>query len=251
MHLSIEGKHLVVTPALNSYVKEKVQKVKNHFKSNILHIKVRLSVTKTRQEAEATITIRKHHFHNRYASEDMYGSIDILFDKLERQVRRYKEAIREKKRTKIHFQTEANMATEALKSEPYKLYEVPYFPKPLSLLEAILQLQLEKKVPIIGYRSFESKNHTLFLEKVSKEHYSWTKYSEMWEQHEVLLSVKEEVQVVSAMPITVPTETIEDAANYLISNHETSRFFHSVRSQKMMLLYQKKDLKELYVVREE
>jgi putative sigma-54 modulation protein len=95
MNLSIQGRHITVTPSLHEHVKDKITKIKDHF-DHIIHAHTVLSVERSDQIAEATITVGHRHFHNKYKSEDMYKSIDKLFDKLERQVRRHKNFIQEK-----------------------------------------------------------------------------------------------------------------------------------------------------------
>lgn len=90
MQLNITGHHIEVTPALNAYVTEKMQRINRHF-DNVISMNVTLSVEKLQHGAEATLhTAGKSLFAN--ASElDMYAAIDDLVDKLDRQVRRFKE----------------------------------------------------------------------------------------------------------------------------------------------------------------
>jgi len=90
MQLNITGHHVDVTPALRAYVTEKMQRIKRHFDS-VISLKVILSVEKLQHEAEATLhTAGKSLVAN--ASElDMYAAIDDLVDKLDKQVRRFKD----------------------------------------------------------------------------------------------------------------------------------------------------------------
>ncbi len=90
MQININGHHVDVTPALHAYVTEKMQRINRHF-DHVISLNVILSVEKLQHEAEATLhTAGKSLFAN--ASElDMYAAIDDLVDKLDRQVRRFKD----------------------------------------------------------------------------------------------------------------------------------------------------------------
>lgn len=90
MQLNISGHHIEMTDALKAYVEDKLSKVKRHF-DNITNVQVTLTVEKERQKAEATIHLSGHDIHASSEHEDMYAAIDLLSDKLDRQVVKYKE----------------------------------------------------------------------------------------------------------------------------------------------------------------
>ncbi len=93
MQINITGHHVEVTPALRAYVTEKMQKLDRHF-DHVLSAHVVLNVEKIEHVAEATVLAAgKKLFANDRAS-DMYAAIDGLIDKLDRQVRRYKDKLR-------------------------------------------------------------------------------------------------------------------------------------------------------------
>lgn len=96
MQLNISGHHIEMTEALKSYVEEKISKVKRHF-DNITNAQVTLTVEKERQKAEATIHLSGHEIHGSAEHEDMYAAIDLLSDKLDRQVVKYKEKTQARK----------------------------------------------------------------------------------------------------------------------------------------------------------
>lgn len=91
MQLNITGHHIEVTPALKDYIHEKIEKVHKHF-SNITHVHVILTVAKKFQhKAEATLHLAQANIFATAESEDMYAAIDLLIDKLDRQVLKHKE----------------------------------------------------------------------------------------------------------------------------------------------------------------
>ncbi|MCW8925578.1 MAG: ribosome-associated translation inhibitor RaiA [Xanthomonadales bacterium] len=92
MQININGHHVDVTPALRAYVTEKMQKLERHF-DKVNSINVILNVEKLQHQAEATVIAAGRTIFAAETAKDMYASIDMLVDKLDRQVRRYKDRI--------------------------------------------------------------------------------------------------------------------------------------------------------------
>jgi putative sigma-54 modulation protein len=92
MQINITGHHVDVTPALRAYVIEKMQKLVRHF-DQVNSVHVILKVEKLQQHAEATVNAGGRTLFATDTAPDMYASIDGLADKLDRQVRRYKDRI--------------------------------------------------------------------------------------------------------------------------------------------------------------
>ncbi|MGH8689076.1 MAG: ribosome hibernation-promoting factor, HPF/YfiA family [Burkholderiales bacterium] len=89
MNLSLSGHHLDVTPALRKYVQGKLARVTRHF-DHVIDAHVVLSVDKLRQKAEVTLHVRGKDIHCACAEADLYAAIDLVVDKLDRQVLKYK-----------------------------------------------------------------------------------------------------------------------------------------------------------------
>ena len=99
MNLTISGHHLEITPALNNYVKTKLDRITRHF-DQVVDIKVLLTVEKQkekerRQRAEVTLHVKGRDIFVESANEDLYAAIDQLMDKLDRQVVRHKDRIQD------------------------------------------------------------------------------------------------------------------------------------------------------------
>ncbi len=92
MQLNITGHHVEITPALRTYVTEKLGKLERHF-DHVTNVHVVLSVEKLRQKAEATIHITGNDLYADCTEEDMYAAIDALADKLDRQIKKHKEKV--------------------------------------------------------------------------------------------------------------------------------------------------------------
>ncbi len=104
MNLIIHGHHVEVTPALRSYVEEKMERVRRHF-DNVIEADVLLSVQdKLRQKAEITVRVRGSALHAEAIEEDMYAAIDCLIDKLDRQVLRHKDRVKNHLREPLKHQ---------------------------------------------------------------------------------------------------------------------------------------------------
>ncbi|OIR02509.1 ribosome hibernation promoting factor [mine drainage metagenome] len=90
MNLQLTGHHLEVTPALRDYVTSKLTRIRNHF-DHVIDIKVTLSVEKLAQKVEATLHVPGNDLHAECENDNMYSAIDMLTDKLDRQVVKHKE----------------------------------------------------------------------------------------------------------------------------------------------------------------
>ena len=90
MNLNVSGHHLAVTPAIRSYVESKLERVARHF-DHVINAHVILTVDKLRQKAEVTLHVRGKDLHCECEEDDLYAAIDLLADKLDRQVLRYKD----------------------------------------------------------------------------------------------------------------------------------------------------------------
>lgn len=89
MNLTITGHHIEVTPALRDYVSGKVEKVIRHF-DHVTSVHVILSVEKLVQKAEITLHVKGKDIYADASDTDLYAAIDLLIDKLDRQVQKYK-----------------------------------------------------------------------------------------------------------------------------------------------------------------
>ena len=90
MNLSVTGHHLAITPAIRSYVEGKMGRVMRHF-DHVIDVNVILTVEKLRQKAEVSVHVRGKDIFCECDDENMYAAIDILVDKLDRQIIKYKD----------------------------------------------------------------------------------------------------------------------------------------------------------------
>ncbi|MEQ1592117.1 MAG: ribosome-associated translation inhibitor RaiA [Thiobacillaceae bacterium] len=92
MNLTISGHHLEVTPAIRDYVATKLERVKRHF-DHVITISTIMRVEKLVHKVEASLHVKGHDFHAHCEDGNMYAAIDLLADKLDRQIVKHKEKI--------------------------------------------------------------------------------------------------------------------------------------------------------------
>lgn len=93
MQITISGHHIDVTPALKDYVNTRLDKLSRHH-DRITSTNVILSVDKLVQKAEASVHVSGKEFFANSESSDLYAAIDLLADKLDRQLIKHKEKTR-------------------------------------------------------------------------------------------------------------------------------------------------------------
>lgn len=94
MNLSISGRHLEVTPAIREYVLNKMARVTRHF-DNVIDTQVILSIERLKHTAEVTMRLRGKDIHCSATDENLYAAIDLLADKIDRQVIKYKSKVQD------------------------------------------------------------------------------------------------------------------------------------------------------------
>ena len=105
MKFVISGKNIDVTEGLRKAVEDKLGKLERYFTSDT-EVIVTLSVEKERQKIEVTIPVKGNIIRSEQVSSDMYVSIDLVEEIIERQLRKYKNKIIDKKQSGTGFQPE-------------------------------------------------------------------------------------------------------------------------------------------------
>ena len=109
MNLTVTGHHLDVTDSLRQYVGSKMDRLERH-SDDVQDVHVILSVEKLRQKAEATVNIKDTQLFADTIDADMYAAIDLLTDKLDRQLIKHKEKVKDHHRKdKDKIQVESDL----------------------------------------------------------------------------------------------------------------------------------------------
>ena len=92
MRITITGRNIELTDGIKEAVQDKLSKLEKYFSADT-DVFVTLSVEKERQKIEVTIPVKGHIIRSEQVSSDMYVSIDLVEEVIERQLRKYKEKI--------------------------------------------------------------------------------------------------------------------------------------------------------------
>ena len=141
MQYIITGRNIDVTEGLKKAIHEKIGKLERYF-TPATEIHVTLSVEKDRQTIEVTIPVKGSIIRSEQVSSDMYVSIDLVEEIIERQLKRYKTKLVDQKQSAASF-SEAYIEEEADDPEEIKIVRSKRFAvKPMDPEEACVQMEL-------------------------------------------------------------------------------------------------------------
>lgn len=141
MKFIISGKNIAVTEGLKTAVEDKLGKLERYFTPET-EISVTLSVEKDRQKIEVTIPVKGSIIRSEQVSNDMYVSIDLVEEVIERQLRKYKNKIVDKQQESTNFQ-KAYLDKDYEEDEEVKIIRTKKFGiKPMYPEDACLQMEL-------------------------------------------------------------------------------------------------------------
>ena len=141
MRFTITGRNIEVTQGLREAVEDKLGKLDRFF-APATEAVVRLSVQKDIQKIEVTIPVKGHIIRAEESSSDMYVSIDLVEEILERQLKKYKNKLIDKKQSAPSF-SEAFLQEDASAEEEIQIVKSKKFAvKPMDPEEACVQMEL-------------------------------------------------------------------------------------------------------------
>ena len=152
MKIVVRGKNFEVTDALREWVEKKLGKIEKYF-NNLKEVQVVLVVNRDRHRAEVTIPLDGIVLRGEEETGDMYSSVDMVIDKLEKQIKKYKTKI--DKKLKNGSIKDLQLPQENLETgyeEPKIVRTKRFAIKPMPVEEAILQMNL------IGHNFFVFRN---------------------------------------------------------------------------------------------
>lgn len=141
MKFIISGKNIDVTPGLRAAVEDKLGKLEKYFTAET-EVHVTLGVEKERQKIEVTIPVKGNIIRSEQVSNDMYVSIDLVEEIIERQLKRYKNKIIDKKQAAPHFKQEF-IEKDYVEDEEVQIVRSKRFDiKPMYPEDACVQMEL-------------------------------------------------------------------------------------------------------------
>ena len=151
MNLVISGKNLDITEGLRSAIEEKIGKLERYF-TDTTEVHVTLSTEKNRQKIEITIPMKGSIIRAEEVSSDMYVSIDLVEEVIERQLRTYKNKLIDKEQNAAHL-SQSFIEADDFEDEDIQIIRSKKFAmKPMDPEEACVQMEL------IGHNFFVFRN---------------------------------------------------------------------------------------------
>lgn len=141
MKFNIVGKNIEVTPGLRAAVEDKIGKLEKFFTEDT-EVHVTLSVEKDRQKIEVTIPVKGNIIRSEQVSSDMYVSIDLVEEIIERQLKKYKTKIVDKQQSAGSF-SKMYVENDYTDEEEIKIVRTKKFDiKPMYPEDACIQMEL-------------------------------------------------------------------------------------------------------------
>ena len=143
MAVTVRAKNFIVTPALKDHVEKRIGKIGRYF-DNLDEIIAILSVEKGRHIVEVTVPVGGMILRGEEATADMYASVDMVIDKLEKQIDKYKTRIASKmRRGNLKGELNSPSIPEAIDTDEFRVVKTKrFFVKPMCIEEAMLQMNL-------------------------------------------------------------------------------------------------------------
>ena len=154
MQIHLISRHLEITDDIRTYIEKRAKKIEVIF-SPVIDFQVVMEVEKNRYRTEITLATRKATFHAQGETHDVFSSLDDVIDKIEAQIRRHKERIKDRRhrmsRREVAVQLSGNeddiqvgLDTSDPSDMPTPQFSAPekFASKPMSVGEAVMQLQI-------------------------------------------------------------------------------------------------------------
>lgn len=151
MQIAVTFRHMEVSDPVRAYAEEKLSRVKKYIDEPIDAQAVLSVEKKIRHKAEVTIVAKGITIKGSEETSDMYAAIDLVVDKIERQLKRYKEKLKKHKPAsgKEREVTKAVLAAESIDEveggEPQIVRSHSFPVKPMAVEEAVMQMDLLHK----------------------------------------------------------------------------------------------------------
>ena len=170
MQVTVTFRHMDATEGLREYVEEKVARVKKYVDKPI-EANVVLSVEKHRNIADISLVVNRVVINGKEETDNMYSSIDLVMDKIERQLRKYKGRWKKHKAInpdlknisgKLNILTADNLGSEG---EPQVTRSQNLSIKPMFLEEAVMQLELSNREFLVFTNASSERINVIYRRK--------------------------------------------------------------------------------------
>jgi putative sigma-54 modulation protein len=171
MRVSVTFRHMDNSDALKKYAEDKIGRL-NKYVYNPVDASVVLSVEKHRQIAEVVINAEKTTIKGRESTENMYSAIDMVMEKIEKQIKKHKERLVSHKADNIRIPVEITEPipikredTYSQESEESSIITKTLDSKPMTVDEAAMQLDMSKSEFIVFINADTSEMNVIYRRK--------------------------------------------------------------------------------------
>ena len=155
MQIHLTSRHFEITDDIKTYIVKRAKKIEAIF-SPVIDFQVVMEVEKSRYRTEITLSTRKATFHAQGETHDVFSSLDDVINKIETQIRRHKERIKDRRqrlpRREVAMQLSGNEKDthvgriryemiHQICSDPHFRAPEKFASKPMSVGEAVMQLR--------------------------------------------------------------------------------------------------------------
>jgi putative sigma-54 modulation protein len=148
MQVNITFRNMFATDALRNHVQEKLSRVVDKYLDKVTEGHVTLSLERYLHHADINLHAGHFHVRGKEKSEDMYASIDMAIDKIERQLKKHKERLKNHRPAHIHQPGPVRVRYEVFSAReidglaPEVIRRDEFLAKPMSVEEALMQMDL-------------------------------------------------------------------------------------------------------------
>ncbi|HEY2028370.1 MAG TPA: ribosome-associated translation inhibitor RaiA [Myxococcales bacterium] len=148
MQVNITFRNMFATDALRNHVQDKLGKVVDKYLDKVTEAHVTLSLERYLHQADINLHAGHFHVRGKEKSEDMYASIDMAIDKIERQLKKHKERLKNHRPTHVHATGPVRVRYEIFSHPdiegvlPEVIRSDEFLAKPMSVEEALMQMDL-------------------------------------------------------------------------------------------------------------
>jgi putative sigma-54 modulation protein len=148
MQVNITFRNMFATEALRNHVQDKLSKVVDKYLDKVTEAHVTLSLERYLHQADVNLHAGHFHVRGKEKSEDMYASIDTAIDKIERQLKKHKERLKNHRPAHVHQAGPVRVRYEVFSAKeddglsPELIRRDEFLAKPMSVEEALMQMDL-------------------------------------------------------------------------------------------------------------
>src|SRR5207248_725344 len=149
MQVNITFRNMFATEALRNHVQDKLSKVVDKYLDKVTEAHVTLSLERYLHQADVNLHAGHFHVRGKEKSEDMYASIDTAIDKIERQLKKHKERLKNHRPAHVHLAGPVRVRYEVFSAKedldglsPEMIRRDEFLAKPMSVEEALMQMDL-------------------------------------------------------------------------------------------------------------